>query len=952
MFKRSLLFGANHPRLTGLILLVLTILTASGLPDVRMDTGFNRLISDNDPDKAAYRRSVERFGSDNTTVVYIRDPDFWTREKLQVMQQLHHDLESLPFVKRVQSLFTAKGIWIKNGDLAFRAVFPTVPEDPSGIANARESALRNPLLSGQLLAPESNAAALLVSIEEDPGDDNFDLEAFQAMEERIGRAKKHFKEIFQVGPPRINAEVKKQLFNDLITLAPASALLLFITITLFLGSPLAALVPLTTALLSLVWTFGMMGWTGIPVTVLTVMLPSLVVVIGSTEDTFMLSAYLRNIAGDDTAQADPVAARLASTRFMMKHAGVPLLLTTLTTVLGFASNITSPIGMIQDFALAATFALAANGLATFLAVPLILSRFGPARAGRAFGKGSRGGFVLRLAALFNRAVFHHPRLIMVTTLACVGFFLFHASSLQVTNDPLSYFKRDTALVRQMQRVHEDLAGVKTFFVTLESDQEGAFRKPENLKKLEAVADLLKEMGLFDRTLSLADFIALANREHHRGDPGHHRVPENQADIDRYLEFLQAQDLERLVTADFRHANLIVRHNVHDSHTLNQAIKKLRWALISRIAGPGLRAEVVGENLMINAAAETLMTGQLHSLGMLLAVVFVLMSLMFTSFKGGLVSLVPNLVPIIVIFGLMGLLGISINPGTAMLAVIAIGIAIDDTIHLFSQYNENCRRTSNLEEAVRQTIFQESIPVVSTSISLMLGFAVLLLSNFSIIAQFGALAAATMLVALLSDLVITPVIMARVRLVGISQILGLTVQKEILETSPLFRDMTPYQVRKAILVSELYEFVAGDLLVKQDSIGRNMALILSGCCEVTFLGQGEERPVAILGPGEIFGEIGFITETRRTANVRAISDMEVLVFNARKMQGNMKYFPAIYAKLNLNISRILGERLAEMTAQTYTRLFENRLPPGESDGVQSGGGEGESGRGEGVRPGTI
>ncbi len=926
MFKRGLLFGFNHPWFSFLLLLILTVPAVMGLPRLTMDTGFSRLISDTDPDKAEHERITRIFGSDNTTVVYIRDADFWTRDKLRVMRQLHRDLETLPFVKRVESLFTAKGIWIRNGRLEYRAVFPTIPDNPVRIADARESALRNPLLSGLLLAPEENAAALLVSVREDADDDQFDLKAHRALEEKIAPARKVFQEIFQVGASRINAELKRFLYQDLITLAPASALLLFLTITLFLGSLFAAIIPLLTALLSLVWTFGMMGWLDIPINILTVMLPSLVVVIGSTEDTFMLSAYLHNVAAEE-GDPDKNRIRRKATRFMMKHMGVPLLLTTLTTAMGFASNSVSEIGMIRDFSHAAAFAILANGLATLFATPLILANFGPTRARALFHDREKRGLIPRLAVLFNHIVFNYPKTVLILTVLLVGFFLHQAASLRVTNDPISYFKKQQTLIRQTERIHDDLAGVKTFFVTLESAREGAFREPGNLMKLETVSNHLRQLGLFDRTLSLADFIALANREHHRGEAIHHRVPDDQKRIDRYLEFLKDLDLKSLVTADYRHANIIVRHNVHDSHTLNRTIKRLRFDLIN-LAGPGLRVRVVGENLMINAAAEQLMTGQLKSLSLLLAVIFVLMSIMFTSIKGGLVSLVPNLVPIIIIFGLMGLLDISINPGTAMLAVIAIGIAIDDTIHLFSQYNEVCRRTPNLEEAVRRTIFQEAIPVVSTTFSLMVGFSVLLLSNFSIIAQFGALAATTMLIALLSDLIITPIIMARVRLVGISQILGLKVQKEVLEKSLLFRDMTPYQVRKAILISELFEFVAGDLLVKQNSTGRNMALILSGTCEVTFHDRGEDRVVATLGPGEIFGEIGFIMETRRTADVRATSDMEVLVFNARKMQANMKYFPGIYAKLNLNISRVLGERLAEMTARAYKRLFENRLEPGE------------------------
>jgi len=274
--------------------------------------------------------------------------------------------------------------------------------------------------------------------------------------------------------------------------------------------------------------------------------------------------------------------------------------------------------------------------------------------------------------------------------------------------------------------------------------------------------------------------------------------------------------------------------------------------------------------------------------------------------------VPAVVPIILMFGVMGLLDIPLNPGTAMVAVIAIGIAIDGTIHLFSRYNDLCRRTADYDEAVATTVREEATPVVATSIALALGFGVLLFSEFTLIAQFGALAAATMLFAVFANLLITPIIMARVRLVGLYQILAISMQRDVLEKSPLFRGMSGYQMRKAILISELHEFEAGELLVRQGTVGRSMFLILSGEVEVVHHRDEAHRRLMVLLPGQVFGEIGFVQETERTADVRALTPVSVLRFDFEKIRKDLKYFPNVVARLNLNISAILGERLAATT----------------------------------------
>jgi hypothetical protein len=288
--------------------------------------------------------------------------------------------------------------------------------------------------------------------------------------------------------------------------------------------------------------------------------------------------------------------------------------------------------------------------------------------------------------------------------------------------------------------------------------------------------------------------------------------------------------------------------------------------------------------------------------------------MFTSFKGGVIALVPAIIPIALMFGIMGYLGIPLNPGTAMVAVIAIGIAIDGTIHLLARYNELCRRTSDYVEAVNSAVNDVAPPLIVSSVALAFGFGVLIFSNFTIVAQFGALAAATMLFSIFSNLLITPIIMTLVRLIGLYQILEMSIDCEVLNNSPLLRNMSAYQRRKAILISELHEFEKGELLVEQDTIGRNMHLILSGEAEVIRKDGDESRSLAILKPGQVFGEVGYIRETKRTANVVAIEKVSALRFDYERMEKDLKFFPNIVAKLNFNISYILGERLADMVSK--------------------------------------
>jgi CRP-like cAMP-binding protein len=382
-----------------------------------------------------------------------------------------------------------------------------------------------------------------------------------------------------------------------------------------------------------------------------------------------------------------------------------------------------------------------------------------------------------------------------------------------------------------------------------------------------------------------------------------------------------------VSADYRHAKVLVRHNVSNTHILNESMAALRNEL-DRVVGDKLDYSLTGESLMINKGAESLVSGQLQSLLLLIAVIYTIMSFLFTSMAAGLVSLVPNLVPLILNFGTMGLLGIPLNPGTALVAAIAMGIAIDDTSHLMLRYNDECRKNPDQERAIHATVRAEATPVISTSIGLAAMFATLIFSSFENISQFGLLAAATMIYAMIADLLITPLMLKRVRLVGVWELVTFKMGTQVLLDSPIFRGMSPKQIRKAILLSNTRDVDIGEIVILEGTKGREMYLLLSGEVEVLREQAATkvrakkataEEPgfvkVATLQPGEVFGEIGFVGDTLRTATVRATKDSTLLVFSAEGKNKALRLYPRIEARLNQNISRTISERFAEVTRRS-------------------------------------
>ncbi|MBV1878347.1 MAG: MMPL family transporter [Pseudomonadales bacterium] len=948
MMASLLRHGIRYRGIILALVAIITLLACMGLSKLVIDTSFDSLIPVDSPARTVYKRVVDEFGSDNKTIIYIEDQALWTPTKLAKFSALVTELKGVKHVIEVDSLMNLRTLsgarhagkrtvsagWVLDG----------IPKTKLEATDAKARALKNPLYRGNLFSEDGNATAVVVTLDDGlQNEQGFNQSVHIRLQRLLDQYAADFEQIFQVGPPRISAELAASIIQDLSLLGPLSAVVLILAIVLFMRSRLAAIIPIVTSALSIIWTFGMLGWLGVPLSLLTAMIPSLIIVIGSTEDTHMMAAFFRGIDDDLDKPQSGVTAKYRAIATMFKHTGLPLVLTLMTTALGFASNLFSSIGLIQDFAIASTFAILANGIITIIVVPILLVQFGPVigadynknnnhndndndndsdsdgdvgkKAAKQNVAGSEAIFgnylTMKIIQLFRVLQDRFPNYTLLFTATLCVFCTYHAGSLYVTNDPMSYFPEDRPLIQQSRLIHEKLAGIKVFYITLGAETENAFLIPDNLRKLEAIQGFMRKQGGFDSTLSLVDHLKYVNGVF-EGEFARLRLPKSQALTAQYLLFFHRSELQNYVSHDYKIANIVVRHNINDSNNLNQYVVELEQA-IAHIVGTEFNVDIVSENLMVNRAANSLMMSQLKALGLLLVIIFIIMSVMFTSLKGGAIAIIPALIPIVLMFGMMGLFEIPLNPGTAMVAVIAVGIAVDGTIHLLARYQELSYSTSDYRAAVNQAVEEVATPLIVSSLALTFGFAVLMFSSFTVVAQFGALAAATMLISIFANLLITPIIMRWVRLVCLVHIIAIDVDQEVLGKSPLFQNMSNYQRRKAILISELHEFQPGEKLIEQGTVGRSMYVILEGEAEVVRHESHGSRKLTALNSGEIFGEIGYIRSIKRTADVTALTAVSVLRFDYQRMQKDLKFFPHIAAQLNFNISGILGDRLADVLA---------------------------------------
>jgi uncharacterized protein len=901
-----MLWGLDHPWLTIFLVLAITVFAAYEALHVHVDSSTEGMMIQHDPARGYYQETLKKFGSDNVTVIFIRDPDLFTPARLASLQKLVDAFQDLKGVSRVESLFSITNFKGVGGSLETNPLLDGVPRNLEEAKGARADALRNPNLAGLLISKDGTATAINLFIDVDRADRDFNSKFSRQVDKIISQEQANFAKIFQIGISFTRRTIADNILGDQVRLVPVAVLILIVTIVLALRSLTSGLMPICTAGVSTIWTFGFMSLADIPLNVLTVIVPSLLMVIGSTEDIHMVSEYLEGM--EETGD------RPAAIRLMADKLGLAVFFTAVTTLLGFASIIYNDITMLVQFGIVSSFSLFVNPLITFTLGPALLYLAGPKRTVKQEEKKGFAEAVFAAIADGTLNLVNHPggKKIVIAVLAGVTLLFAGTTALiKVDNDFMAYFKKDSDIRIRFDTLRASLAGANTFMIRITSGSPGTFKQAANLAQVAAVEEYLRGKGWFEKTQSLAGQISLIHREMNDGDPKFYRVPENSDLISQYLLFLRRDEISRFVTSDFSEVAILVRHSVVSSSEINGILAEMDGD-IKKILNPHFQFAFTGEYILINKAAESLIWNSVTSLGFTLFVVFLCMYFLFWSFKAGLLSLVPNVFPIIVNFGVMGILNIPLNVGTAMVADIAIGIAVDDTIHFMTRYNREMRLLQDAKKAVDVCIRSEIRPIICSSLALALSFAMLGISNYVPVIQFGLLSAEVMVVAIAGELLITPLLLQTTQLITLWDMIGLKLQHEVIEGSKFFEGLRQGQIKRVVLLGRLLEKKEGELAITQGEPGNSMHLLLEGEAEVVGRdpATGRKMTLARLKPGDIFGEIALVEPGPRSADVRAVRPLKTLEIDWEGLKRVQRVYPRIGGRLFLNLSRILGQRLVQ------------------------------------------
>lgn len=741
-------FPVRRPGLSLGLAGLLTLFFVAGLGRLEIDSSLEAMAVQGDALHTLHDRNQDVFGSDEVLSIAVPFEDALSREALTRQRRLADAVAALPVVAEVESLATIDDI---DGSDDMLSIGPLVPDgDPMALSDEQIEAIRarvarHPLLTGLLISRDGRTAALQVRF--DHASTEPERNAALAAIDTLLAAELGERPFYLAGHLFMKSEIARTITRDLGVLLPVTigvmALLLFAAMRCWR----TALLSLAGVLLAVVWMLGAMGWIGIPLTAMSNTAPTILLALG-TAYVLHLAAAAQRRAEQAGTPAEIAEHALREVRFGMLVAGV-------TTIFGYGSLTLSRVPVVRGFG----FTLAI-GILSVMAIGLFVL---PAAFAWMRPSGHRGVFgpttglgepLLAIARLTNR----RARVVVASAIGLSAIAAVSILGIEVDSSGPKRFPPDSRFRISSEFYRTQLSGDVLESVYLRGPKDH-FLEPETLRRIQAFQRDAEALPEIDRTISIADYVAFMNREMFDGEAAMLRIPATPEEVAQYLFLYTSsgnpEEFDDLIDPDAGRTRIILKADVPSSRA-SAALRARLQALAERHfpaeAGPDA---VLSTEILLSRAAEAVVHEQIQSFAIALLLILGTVMVSFRSFSAGLYMLLPNGIPLVLNLSVMSLLDISLSDATSIISVTALGIAVDSSVHLLVRMRALEARHGSPSAAVLYALLTTGRPIVLTTVLIVAGFSVLLLSDFQSVAELGIFTALTMIFCLLGDLLVLP-----------------------------------------------------------------------------------------------------------------------------------------------------------------------------------------------------
>ncbi len=753
-----------------ILLFALTAFMAYQGQKTEMSYTFSKVVPDSDEDIIFFNKFKELFGQDDNIVVLgVEDKKLFELENFQKWQKLLYDLEKIKFknAEKVEgfadSINAVTGV-IGIGKLPYihkneaikkfepKAIFPKQVQTQKELDSLLKFTYQIKFYENQLINPKTNASLVLVTLPPAITSTVYNHETVTQISNLGNKFSEETGiEIHYVGLPFLRVAIANKVSKELTIFLSLSIAVTAIFIFLFFRSFTPVVISLSLITIVIIWTMGILGTLDYKMTILTALLPPILVVIGIPNCVYFITKYHQecNRQGNKT---DAI-------KYVIKKIGIVTLITNTTTAIGFLVLVTTRIGILSEFGLAAGITIFATFFISIIFLPIVFSYL-PMPEGRRTKHLERG--IANKALLKFDFLIEHYRpyiygvTIIIVILSTIGLYQIKANSYMVDDLPAdSKEKKDIAFIET------NFKGTMPLEIIVDTGKPKAYRRPQTLEKIEQIEQYVDSSAHLSTPISLVTFIKAANQAYFNQSEQSFSLPDKRTGA-YVLQYLKGQNDPTSISASFVDSTeqiLRVSLKVADigSLRLDSLVRTSLQPELDRIfADSTMSAKVTGTTPIFLKGNTYLINNLKGSLLLACVLVALIMGILFQNIRVMFIAIIPNLIPLMVTAGIMGFFNIPLKPSTALVFSIAFGIAVDDSLHFLARFRQELLahdfdRLKAIHIAIRET----GKSMIYTSVILFAGFIIFAFSSFGGTVALGVLTSITLLVAMFTNLLLLP-----------------------------------------------------------------------------------------------------------------------------------------------------------------------------------------------------
>lgn len=778
------------------LVLIPTFLISSQVQHLTIDTSNEGLLQPGDPILTSYNAFRDQFGRDDLLVLAIHSKNVFTIPYLTKLKKLHDQLEAqVPHLNDITSIVNARDTRGVGDTLLVDDLLRHFPEDEQGLAELKERVMANSVYQNQLVSADGTFSTILIesdtysSVGMD-GDDllsGFDDVQIPVDELGAGKATPHafltdqenaqmvakakaiaqsFNsldfEIFMAGSPVVTHTVKQLMMKDMKKFLRLAVFTIGICLFIMFRRISGVLLPLVIVALTLLTTLGLMAKFGIQFKVPTIILPSFLLAVGVGASVHVLSLVYQRIRKNDTKEEALI--------YALGHSGLAIVMTSLTTAAGLASFATAKVAPIADLGLFSSVGVVLSLLYTLVLLPALLAII-PL-------KQKKGAQDTVGQTLFDRSldwVAHitttHPKIIATVSLCIVIIFAAGIPKLHFSHNLLSWLPEKLPVRVATEVIDKNLRGSVALEIVLDTGSENGLYDQKVLQAMDKLGTTLESFKKRDlyigKVISVTTIVKEIHKALNENRPEMYTIPGNEALIPQEFLLFEnsgSDDLQDFVDSRFRKARVTIKVPWRDALSYVPFIQEIEQQFQTAFAditvdGKPVITSTTGIMSLFARILSATMYSAAQSYGIAIVVITMMMILLIGDLRIGLIAMIPNISPILIVMGIMGWFSIPLDMFTMLVASIAIGLAVDDTIHFVYHFKNYFEKTGSIHQAVSHTLHTAGRAMLTTSIVLSIGFFLFMFASMHNVFYFGMLVGLAIVIALLADFFLAPSLMA-------------------------------------------------------------------------------------------------------------------------------------------------------------------------------------------------